>query len=68
MSNGAASRNVAYWTHRRSDRKPGMGFIAQIPDDYDKRYNNLILTKEGRRFYEELVHGKAKERKMASRH
>lgn len=50
----SASRNISYWTERRFDREPGMGFIHRIEDDYDRRIRKLTLTKKGRDFYEKL--------------
>ena len=54
MSNSAASRNVSYWTDRRFDRKPGVGFIQREEDDHDRRLKNLMLTPSGQKFFDEL--------------
>jgi len=54
MSAAAASRNVSYWTERRSDGNPGVGFIERVEDHCDRRLRNLSLTRRGRRFYKEL--------------
>ncbi|CAB4125035.1 MarR Transcriptional regulators [uncultured Caudovirales phage] len=54
LSNATASRNVSYWTERRFDRNPGLGFVARTEDDYDRRQKNLTLTKTGRAFYAKL--------------
>jgi len=50
----SASRNVSYWTTRRADRKPGMGFIDRVEDDYDRRFKRLRLSKKGKAFLERL--------------
>jgi DNA-binding MarR family transcriptional regulator len=54
ISNAAASRNVSYWTDRRADRKPGLGFVTRHEDDYDRRYKVLTLSKKGVSFIEKL--------------
>lgn len=54
MSNSAASRNVSYWTERRFDKKPGVGFIQRQEDDFDRRLKNLMLTPAGQKFYDQL--------------
>jgi DNA-binding MarR family transcriptional regulator len=54
VNNASASRNVSYWTHRRHDRKPGMGFIDRRVDDHDQRYRKLTLTKAGEEFARKL--------------
>lgn len=48
------SRNISYWTNRRFDRKPGMGFIERVEDDYDRRFKRLRLSKKGKAFLERL--------------
>ena len=53
-SNASASRNVAYWTDRRFDRKPGMDFIRREEDDYDRRFKRLTLTRKGAAFWKKL--------------
>lgn len=53
-NNASASRNVSYWTDRRFDRKPGMGFIMRVEDDNDRRFKVLTLTKKGQAFIEKL--------------
>jgi DNA-binding MarR family transcriptional regulator len=62
LTNAGASRNVSYWTDRRFDRKPGVGFIDRTEDDYDRRYKVLRLTSKGQSFYDNLrglsKHGK----------
>ena len=50
----SASRNVSYWTNRRFDRKPGMGFVERVEDDYDRRFKRLRLSKKGKAFFERL--------------
>lgn len=54
MSNSSASRNVSYWTERRFDRKPGVGFIRRQEDDHDRRTKVLSLTPTGEAFLERL--------------
>ena len=54
ITNASASRNVSYWTDRRFDRRPGMGFVERVEDQYDRRFKTLKLTPRGRYFYEEL--------------
>lgn len=61
LSNAASSRNVSYWTHRRFDRRPGVGFIKREEDENDRRYKMITLTPAGRVFYAKLTgtkHGK----------
>ena len=53
-NNASASRNVSYWTDRRFDRKPGMGFIMRVEDAHDRRFKVLTLTKKGLAFVEKL--------------
>lgn len=50
----STSRNISYWTERRFDREPGLGFIRREEDDYDRRIRNLTLTKKGQAFYDQL--------------
>lgn len=54
MTNASASRNISYWTNRRFDRKPGMGFIDRVEDEYDRRFKSLTLTKQGKAFVNKL--------------
>lgn len=54
VPNATASRNVSYWTDRRSDRQPGLGFIRREEDDYDRRMRNLSLTKRGEAFLSKI--------------
>ena len=54
VTNASASRNISYWTDRRYDRKPGLGFIDRVEDDYDRRLRNLKLTPDGKEFFEKL--------------
>lgn len=54
ISNASASRNVSYWTDRRFDRKPGLGFVERVEDDHDRRFKALKLTPKGKAFYEQL--------------
>lgn len=54
MTNGSASRNVAYWTTRRADRSEGPGFIETYPDDFDRRFNHVRLTRKGEAFLQEV--------------
>jgi DNA-binding MarR family transcriptional regulator len=54
LTNATASRNVSFWTHRRADRQPGMGFIERIVHDYDQRLRELVLTPTGKKFYQNL--------------
>ena len=54
ITNASASRNVSYWTDRRFDRKPGLGFVERVEDEYDRRYKTLTLTLKGRDFFEQL--------------
>lgn len=54
INNASASRNVSYWTNRRHDRQPGMGFIERREDDYDRRFRRLTLTEKGRAFADQL--------------
>jgi DNA-binding MarR family transcriptional regulator len=54
VANATASRNVSYWTDRRFDRQPGVGFIDREEDDYDRRIRNLRLNAKGKAFYEKL--------------
>jgi DNA-binding MarR family transcriptional regulator len=54
-STGAsASRNVAYWTKVRFDRKPGMDFLQREEDPNDRRNNMITLTAKGKAFYTRL--------------
>lgn len=64
ISPAAASRNVAYWTDRRFDRRPGMGFVLKQEDDHDRRFKTLSLTLKGTQFYEQLQ-GKKKDGKTS---
>ena len=50
----SASRNISYWTERRFDREPGMGFIRREEDEFDRRIKSLTLTKSGLAFYSKL--------------
>lgn len=54
LTNGSASRNISYWTDRRFDRKPGIGFIERTENDYDRRFKLLRLTPEGKQFMKQL--------------
>lgn len=54
LSNSAASRNVSYWTDRRFDRKPGVGFVSRTEDEFDRRLKNLTLTDGGVEFLRRL--------------
>lgn len=51
---GSTSRNVAFWTEKRFDREPGMGFIRREEDDNDRRSKKLSLTSKGDEFYNRL--------------
>jgi len=53
-SNAGASRNISYWTERRFDRQPGMGFIERVQDEHDRRYRHVTTTKRGKDFYAAL--------------
>ena len=53
-SGASASRNIAYWTKRRFDKKPGLDFLARVEDENDRRNNVIMLTKKGEAFYERL--------------
>jgi DNA-binding MarR family transcriptional regulator len=53
-NNASTSRNVSYWTDRRFDKKPGMGFIIRVEDANDRRFKVLTLTKKGQAFIEKL--------------
>jgi DNA-binding MarR family transcriptional regulator len=55
LTNASASRNVSYWTSRRADRQPGLGFVERVEDDYDRRIKQLTLTPLGRSFYTQLL-------------
>jgi DNA-binding MarR family transcriptional regulator len=66
FTNASASRNVAYWTDVKADRKDGMRFVIRTEDPHDRRYKILTLSKKGRDFIERMVkHGKATRNKMA---
>src|SRR5690349_16337336 len=54
LTNASTSRNISYWTDRRFDRKPGMGFIERVENDYDRRVRELALTPRGEAFYRRL--------------
>ena len=54
ISNSSSSRNVSFWTERRFDRQPGMGFIDRIPDDENRRLRRLTLTAKGKKFYAKI--------------
>lgn len=54
VTNASASRNVSYWTDRRFDRRPGLGFVERVEDEYDRRFKILKLTTKGREFFEQL--------------
>ena len=54
VTNASASRNVSYWTERRFDRKPGIGFVERVEDEFDRRFKVLRLTKKGKDFFEQL--------------
>lgn len=54
LTNSTASRNVSYWTDRRFDRKPGLGFLMRVEDPHDRRFRTVTLTNKGREFYERL--------------
>jgi DNA-binding MarR family transcriptional regulator len=67
MTNAAASRNISYWTDRRFDRKPGVGFIDRKEDDQDRRFKQLQLTARGQSFYEKITgerHGKTSRKQV----
>jgi len=67
MTNATASRNISYWTERRFDRRPGIGFIERREDDHDRRYKVLQLTARGRSFFEKLTgerHGKTSRKQV----
>lgn len=68
MTNATASRNISYWTDRRFDRRPGIGFIERREDDHDRRYKALKLNTRGRSFYEKLLgedrHGKTSRKQV----
>ncbi|WP_316172950.1 MarR family transcriptional regulator [Bradyrhizobium sp. SZCCHNRI2049] len=55
ISNAAASRNVSWWTDRRYDRQQGMNFIERVEQDADRRFKELTLTAQGKKFYAELL-------------
>ena len=66
FTNASASRNVAYWTDVKADRKAGMRFVIRTEDPHDRRYKTLTLSKKGRDFMERVLnHGKATRNKMA---
>lgn len=54
QTNATSSRSISFWTERRFDRKPGVGFIKREIDEHDQRYRNLRLTKKGQAFFEKL--------------
>lgn len=54
ITNASASRNVAYWTSLRSDKREGPGFVQQIEDRDDRRTRILTLTKKGQAFVEKM--------------
>lgn len=49
-----ASRNIAYWTKVRFDRKAGMDFVVREEDRNDRRNNIITLNKRGEAFYNRL--------------
>lgn len=65
MTNGAASRNVAWWTSRRADRSEGPGFVQTVPDEWDRRVNKISLTEKGEEFYKRTLNASTAKRKVA---
>lgn len=55
LTNASASRNVSFWTERRFDRQPGMGFVERVENDFDRRLRELTLTPKGKAFYKRLL-------------
>lgn len=53
-TNAATSRNISYFTHRRFDRRPGLGWLERVEDDYDRRLRRLSLTAKGKRFWDKV--------------
>ena len=54
MTEGSASRAVAYWSDTRFDKQDGMDMIERFEDPRDRRYKMLRLNAKGRLFYEKL--------------
>lgn len=52
MNGPTVSRNVAYWTKLRSDKKPGFDMIVREEDDADRRIRILKLNQRGKNFIE----------------
>lgn len=53
-STASASRAVSYWTDRRFDKQAGWGFIQRVLYDDDRRFRQLSLTNEGKKFYKKM--------------
>lgn len=69
FTNAGASRNVSYWTIRRFDKRPGIGFFNRQEDDNDRRYKLISLTPKGQAFYARLTgerHGKTARKSVDS--
>ena len=54
MTEGSASRAVAYWSDVRFDKQPGMNMIERFEDPRDRRFKMLRLNAKGREFYNKI--------------
>lgn len=54
MTEGSASRAVAYWSDIRFDKKPGMDMIDRFEDPRDRRISLIRLNDKGRAFYKRI--------------
>lgn len=52
MNGGSTSRNVAYWSRIRADKKAGFDLIERLEDEADRRIRILRLNDRGKKFIE----------------
>lgn len=54
LSNATGSRATLYWADYKAPRVPGKGFLEQVPDPDDRRYQIITLTRKGVEFAQDL--------------
>lgn len=62
LSVAARSRQVAYWSDKRFDGRPGPDFVERLINREDGRYRALALNAAGKKFYQGFLKSLPKKR------